>query len=135
MLVFLFFQTTKMLDIFHNKSLTNSYCELKEKKLTEITFKLWRKKKFLELVSPPFYSCDRNPFPYKLCTNILKTLGEKEKFLVTSNSSFSHSVFYPFGELSAIFIIFEIVVCKLSIWKSLKFVIWERVKHFFSLRL
>ena len=31
-----------------------------------------------------------------------------------SNFSFSHSVFYPFGELSAIFIKFEIVVCKLS---------------------
>ena len=30
-----------------------------------------------------------------------------------SNFSFSHSVFYPFGELSAIFIKFEIVVCKL----------------------
>ena len=38
---------------------------------------------------------------------------EKEKLLVTSNFSFSHSVFYPFGELSAIFINFEIVVCKL----------------------
>ena len=30
-----------------------------------------------------------------------------------SNFSFSHCVFYPFGELSAIFIKFEIVVCKL----------------------
>ena len=27
----------------------------------------------------------------------LKTLWEKEKLLVTSNLSFSHSVFYPFG--------------------------------------
>ena len=35
------------------------------------------------------------------------------KRTVTSNFSFSHSVFYPFGELSAIFIKFEIVVCKL----------------------
>ena len=41
-----------------------------------------------------------------------KKRGEKEKLLVTSNFSFSHSVFYPFGELSAIFIQFEIVVCK-----------------------
>ena len=32
---------------------------------------------------------------------------------VTSNFSFSHSVFYWFGELSANFIKFEIVVCKL----------------------
>ena len=46
-------------------------------------------------------------------TRLLKTLWEKEKLLVTSNFSFSHSVFYPFGELSAIFIKFEIVVCKL----------------------
>ena len=30
-----------------------------------------------------------------------------------SNFSFSHSVFYPLGELSAIVIKFEIVVCKL----------------------
>ena len=32
--------------------------------------------------------------------------------LVTSNFSFSHSVFYLFGELSAIFIKFKIVVCQ-----------------------
>ena len=59
-----------------------------------------------------------NPFPNKpwflrVCSTILlKTLREKEKLLVTSNFSFSHSVFYPFGELNAIFIKFEIVVCK-----------------------
>ena len=38
---------------------------------------------------------------------------EKEKLLVTSNFSISYSVFYLFEELSAIFIRFEIVVCKL----------------------
>ena len=60
-----------------------------------------------------------NPFPNKpwflrVCRiSLLKTLWEKEKLLVTSNFSFSHSVFYPFGELSAIAITFEIVVCKL----------------------
>ena len=43
-----------------------------------------------------------NPFPNKpwflrVCsTSLLKTLWEKEKLLVTSNFSFSHSVFYPF---------------------------------------
>ena len=47
------------------------------------------------------------------CTSLLKTLWEKEKLLVTSNFSFSHSVFYPFEELSCIFIKFGIVVCKL----------------------
>ena len=60
-----------------------------------------------------------NPFPNKplflrVCsTGLLKTLLEKEKLLVMSNFSFSCSVFYPFGELSAIFIKLEIVVCKL----------------------
>ena len=49
-----------------------------------------------------------NPFPSKpwflhVCVkSLLKTLLEKEKLLVTSNFSFSHHVFYPFGELSAI---------------------------------
>ena len=40
-------------------------------------------------------------------------MREKEKLLVTSNFSFSHIVFYPFGEIPAIFIKFEHVVCKL----------------------
>ena len=60
-----------------------------------------------------------NPFPNKpwfsrVCsTSLLKTLWEKEKLLVTSNFSFSHSVFYPNGELPAVFIKTKIVVCKL----------------------
>ena len=60
-----------------------------------------------------------NPFPNKpwflrVCsTSLLKILWEKEKLLVTSNFSFSHSVFYPFWEFSAMFFKFEIVVCKL----------------------
>ena len=44
-------------------------------------------------------------------TSLLKTLWEKEKLLITSNFSFSHSIFYPFGKLSAIFIKFRIVAC------------------------
>ena len=58
------------------------------------------------------------PFPNKpwflgVCsTSILKTLREKEKLLETSNFSFSHSVFYPFRQLSAILIKLKIVVCK-----------------------
>ena len=46
---------------------------------------------------------DINPFPHNetfWCpweTSLLKTLWEKEKLLVTSNFSFSHSVFYLFG--------------------------------------
>ena len=58
------------------------------------------------------YKHDFNPFPNKpwyqrVCRRRLsKTPWEKEKLLVTSNFSFSHSVFYPFGKLSAIFTIF-----------------------------
>ena len=60
-----------------------------------------------------------NPFPYKpwflrVCSrNLLNTLWEKEKLLVTRNLSFFHSVFSPFGKLLASFIKSEIVVCKL----------------------
>ena len=59
------------------------------------------------------------PFPNKtlflrVCsTRLLKTLWQKEKFLVTSNFSFSHSVSFSFGEHSAIFIKLKIVICKL----------------------
>ena len=56
-----------------------------------------------------------SPVFFCVCsTSRFKTLWKKEKLLVTSNFSFSHSVFYPFRDLSAIFIKFEIVVCKLS---------------------
>ena len=44
---------------------------------------------------------------------VLKALWEKDKLLVMSNFSFSHSVFYPFVELPSIFIKFRIVVCTL----------------------
>ena len=64
-----------------------------------------------------------NPFPHN---NIFWRPSETSllKTLVTSNFSFSHSVSYPFGELSAIFIKFEIVVCKLFQFGSLKIVVW-----------
>ena len=67
-----------------------------------------------------------NPFPNKPCflrvcsTSLMKTLWEKEKLLVTSNFSISHSVFYLFGEVFAIFIKFEIVVCKLFHFGTVK---------------
>ena len=63
---------------------------------------------------------DFNPFPKQalvfLCvcsTYLFKTLWKKEKLLVTSNFSFSHSVFYPLKELFTIFMKIKIVVCKL----------------------
>ena len=46
------------------------------------------------------------------CKSFKKMWGNK-KLLVISSFSFSHSVFYPIRELSAIFIEFKIVVCKL----------------------
>ena len=58
-----------------------------------------------------------------------KKTGGKEKLLVTSNFPFSHSVFYSFEEFSAIFINFEIVICKLFQFESLKFVVWERAMN------
>ena len=60
-----------------------------------------------------------NHFPNKpwfLCvcsTSLMKTLRGKEKLLIMINFSFSHSVFYPFGKLSAILTKVKIVVCKL----------------------
>ena len=56
----------------------------------------------------------KQPCVLRFCsTSPLKTLWETEKLLVTSNFFFSHSVFYPLGELYAVFFNFEIVVCKL----------------------
>ena len=61
-------------------------------------------------------------------TNFLKTQWEKEKFLVTSNSPFP-TVFST--SLKNFFCFFQqILNCSLqtlSVWKSLKFVVWERV--------
>ena len=83
-----------------------------------------------------------NPSPTKswvvreCTTSLFKTLWEKEKLLIFSNFSSSHSAFYPLGELSAIFI--KVKNCRLqtlSIWKSLKFVVWERVKDYTTCNL
>ena len=54
-----------------------------------------------------------SPVFYLSAVQVLKVLWETEKLLVTSNFSFSRSVFPSFRELSTIFIKFEIVVCKL----------------------
>ena len=68
-------------------------------------------------------------FLHVYSTSNLKTPREKEKLLVTSNFSFFRGVFYLFRELSAIFNKFEICCLQtLSVWKSLKSVVWERVK-------
>ena len=74
----------------------------------------------LKITRPTLYltTTDTTRPSLRVCsTSLLKTLWEKEKLLVTRNFSFSHSVFYPFGELSAVFIKFEIVVCKLFLFE------------------
>ena len=45
--------------------------------------------------------------------NSFETLWEKEKLLISSNFSSSHSVFYPLEQLSAIFLESKIFVCLL----------------------
>ena len=72
-----------------------------------------------------------NPFPHKLflsicSTSVLKKMWEKWKLLITSNFSFSHNVFYPFGRLSAIFIKFKVVVCKFFQFRGVQNLSFEK---------
>ena len=76
-----------------------------------------------------------NPFPNKLwflhvcSTSLLKIPWEKEKLLITSNFSFSPRFFYPFWRTVCHFNqIKNFRLQTLSVWKSLQFVVWERVK-------
>ena len=86
---------------------------------------------------PPF-SLLFNPFPNKpwflpvWSTILLKTLWEKEKLLVTSNFSFSQCFL-------AVWITFchfqqnkNCHLQTLSVWKSQKFAVWEKVKQCFQ---
>ena len=89
----------------------------------------WKKKNVIKLCKGSLNAFPNNPWFFRVCrTSLLKTLWEKKKLLVTSNFFFSHSVFYPFRGLSAIFSKIGIVVCKLfqfgrvwnlSFWKGL----------------
>ena len=71
-----------------------------------------------------------NPGFYMSAVQVFwKHCGKREKLLITSNFSFSHSVFYPF--LRTFFHFHKIWNCRLqtlSVWKSIKCVVWERVK-------
>ena len=67
-----------------------------------------------------------NPFPKQVFVHTC--LQDKSFENTVGDFSFSHSVFYLFRELSAIFIKCDIVVCKLLVWTSLKFIVWESVK-------
>ena len=82
-----------------------------------------------DLVVKPFL---HKPMLFLVCRVILlKTLWKREKLLKTNNTSFLHSVCYPFGEISNFFIKIKIVICKiLTIWIDLKFVSLEKVKSY-----
>ena len=78
-----------------------------------------------------------NPFPNKpwflrVCsTGLSKTLWEKEKMLVTSIFSFSHSVFYSIKEINHHFSNIQFVVCKCFHFGHIQnSVLWERVNTF-----
>ena len=73
----------------------------------------WRVKQVENQISDKHHY---NPFPHKPLFAVKvfwKKVWEKEKLLVASDFSFSNNVFYLFEELSATFIKFENVVCKL----------------------
>ena len=75
-------------------------------------------------------SQNKTLFLHVFSTSLLKTLWVKEKLFVTSNFSFSHSFFNPFREPFHHF--HQNNKCRLqtlSVWKSLKFVVWEWVKE------
>ena len=59
------------------------------------TTKSWPKVMQVSALHYPFPHNDTFWCPWE--TSLLKTLWEKEKLLITSNISFSQSVFYPFG--------------------------------------
>ena len=76
-----------------------------------------------------------NPFPNKpwflhvYGTSLLKTLWEKEKMLVTSIFSFSHSVSNSIKEINNHFTSIQFVVCKCFKFGHVQnSVVWERVK-------
>ena len=95
-----------------------------------VVFDLSSALRFITSTANLFKPFPNKPWFLRVCsTSLLKTLWEKEKLLVTSNFSFSHIVSYPFGELYAIF--HKVKNCRLhtlSVWKSLRFVLWKRVE-------
>ena len=97
------------------------------KKMTDVPRALGFEKQIIYLYINPF---PNKPWFLRVCsTSLLKTLWEKEKLLVMSNFSFSRSVFLPVWRTFCHF--HQTSNCRLQpllIWKSLKFVVWERVK-------
>ena len=100
-------------------SLIHDFETISDSKELQTTTEIWLLKDFNPFLNKPWF--------LHVCMSLLKTLWEHEKLLVTSNFSFSNSVFYPFGDPSAIFIKFEIVICifiqfgNLSFGKGLRY--------------
>ena len=95
----------------------------------------WLKKKERINLTAVVHIWHINPFPNKpwflhvCCTSLLKTLWEKKKLLITSNFSFSPQCFLPVCRAFCHFQqIWNYCLQTLSGRKSLKIVIWERVK-------
>ena len=61
-----------------------------------------------------------SPCFYVSAVQVFGKHWEKEKLLVTSNFSFCHSVFYPYRELSAIFIKLEFIACSFFQFRRVK---------------
>ena len=79
------------------------------------------------------YSFRNKPWFFRLCSiSLLKTLWKKEKLLVTSN--FPHC-FLPFWETFCYFHeTSNFCLQTLSVWKSPKCVIWERVNSWICIQ-
>ena len=117
-----------------------AYCDIDEITL-EMSLNITQSNIVIYIVQGYFYSRLR-PICFKLTlsqtspgflrvctTSFLKTLREKEKLLVTSNFSFFPQCVIPFWSTFCHF--HQIQNCRLqflSVWKSLKFVVWKRVK-------
>ena len=57
-------------------------------------------------------------FLYVCSTSLLKTLGKGE---------IARSIFYPFGKISSFHNVQNCCLQTLSVWKSRKFAVWEKV--------
>ena len=99
----------------------------KEKMLVTSIFSWLQSFPFPKIVSvlfrdKSFYFSHCNPFPKKplllpVCSSsLMRTMWEKEKLLKWAISLFYPCYFLPLWELSSIFIKFEIVVCKFSLF-------------------
>ena len=96
-------------------------------------YKSWRKRRrtFLRMVGECRAKCNpRNkPWFIHVCsTSLLKTLWEKEKLLIMRNFTFFQQCFLPIWRTFYHF--HQIWNCHLRslwVWKSLNFVVWERV--------